>query len=244
MDPTFVIVIVAFFAIDAVVVAVVMMGRRKVAQFEQDCRDRGWTVERQGPGFYQRISGSTGGISWVYLYEQRNYNSATSSSSGSGMRLGRISTESASLPGEVVLVLPHLARSGQVGVIFQSLDKLGGIGRTVLQLFVTRVLEGDDSDVATFSRIQDVQAGSDGFRQVYSVLATSQDAADKVLRRGESALMAAAGDPLMADWNKHMVCLFWRKGIVLPAEKQIDSAARLEALATLLSGLADSLKGW
>jgi len=239
MNPT-VIVVLSILALSVVLSVVwAAVGARRVTAFEQACRERGWTVERVGQGFGQRISGSTAGISWRYDYLQDSYRAARRDTDE--VHTGLLSVESAALPGEVVLILPRWGRPGQVAGVFNSIGKLGLVGRMVLETFVTRVLGGESSDLEMFTKLAPVQAGSEAVRQSYVVLATGEEVAERVLRRGESALVAFAANP--ASQRGRVPILLWRKGLALPVERHLNRIERLEALVNLITGLANAVKG-
>jgi hypothetical protein len=228
----------------AIGLSVSLLSQRKLAQFEQACRERGWQVERGGGrAFDQRISGTTGGINWQY--EFYSYQSGTTSSaSRSSTRFGRWHTDAASLPGQVVLIIPSSGRAGQLDQTIQAMDKLGGLGRTLIEMFVTKGLKGDPSDVDLFMRLQHVQAGSEALRQKFTVLATGEDAAAKLLSQGEAALIEYVMNPTLKGVQRQVSVLLWGHGLTLPVERLITDINVMDAMVNLGAALANSAKGW
>ena len=238
MNSTAIIVVALFAAMCAFAAVAAVLGARRVAAFEAACRARGWQVGPSGHGPGQRISGSTGGVSWTYTYVQDVDRAARWRTDE--VHTGLLVVESATLPGEVVLILPRRGRPGQIGGVFRSLGRLNRIGRLVFETFITRVLGGDASDVEQFDALTPAPAGGEAFRQAFTVLATSEQTAGQVVRRGEAALVAFAADPLSR--HGRVPILLWRKGLVLPVERHLNRVERLEALVNLVAALASAVQ--
>jgi hypothetical protein len=241
-----VLIVVVIVLILGVVVVGNLVGQRRVAQFEQACRDRGWQVERgTGRAFDQQISGTTSGIDWQYEYYRYQRGSSTgSATSTSETRFGRWQCTSPALPGQVVLILPAGGQSGQFGTMLKSMDSFGGIGRMMLELFVVKGLRGEPSDVDLFMHLKEAQAGSEPFRAQYTVMSTDAEAAAKLLRHGEMALMDYGMNPALKPAQRRTGVLLWSKGLMLPVERLITDIALMDALVTLGAALANSVKGW
>lgn len=237
--------VIGFIAV-VVVLSVVLsvQSSRKIAQFEQSCRDRGWEVTRgEGPGFGQQISGSTSGVGWHYEFA-RYTRGATNRGNRTAAQSAQLRVDSVNLPDDIVLLMPRNAQASQLGQTIQAMNQFGGLGHTLIELLVVQGLHGDQADVDRFLKLQPAQSGSDALRAQFSVLATSEDAAARVLGRSEPALLNFAGDPSLKTAQHAATVLLWSKGLTLPIERQITDVVQLEGLVNLVVALANSVKGW
>jgi len=233
-----------FAAIIILIIVAGVQGRRRIAQFEQACRDRGWVVTRgDRPGFSHTISGSTGGVGWRYDFF--NYSrGSTRRGNRSQTQSARLLVDSVNLPGEIVMVMPRNAQASQLGQTIQAMNQFGGLGRKLIELLVVEGLNGDMADVDNFLRLQPAMSGSEALREKYSVLATREDTAAQVLERCERPLLEFVSDPALSTEHRAASMLLWSKGLTLPIERQISDVTKLEGMANLAAKLANSIKGW
>jgi hypothetical protein len=224
------------------VIVLVVAAQRKLAAFEKACADRGWLVERNfARGFSIRVSGSTGGVNWVYTFVRMG---RSGDSSTNRAQYGRVVVAAAALPDAAVVIVPQAQRSTQMGSMFTSFAKLGDFGRMIVELFVVNALGGDSSDVDTMMALRPVESGSDALRQQFLVLATGEEAAAQVLRRSEGALLDFASNQSIPAHRRQVTVLAWSKGLTLAVAESITDIDYLDALANLAAALANSARGW
>lgn len=223
--------------------AVSVFHTQRVVRFEQACRDRGWLVEHKGgPGDKRQISGSTGGTGWKYEFPLSSPN-PDDSDDFTEAQAAWLHVDCLSLPADIVLLMPRKTRAGQLGSAIQAMSWFGEIGHRLIELLVVQSLHGDRPDVELFMGLQPVQSGSDALREQFSVLATSENAAAKILGRRETALLQFAADPALRVAQRSATILLWSRGLVLPIERQITDVTQLEELVTLTIRLGGSFNG-
>src|SRR5262249_12083821 len=157
------------------------------------------------------------------------------------------------LPGDAVLLIPQASRSSEMSAIFTSYEKLGGFGRTVMELFVTNVLGGAAADADSLMAMRPVESGGDALRPKYTILATSEEIAAKVLGRGESALLdfaanpggtATPATPMAAARARQVSVLWWSRGLTLTVPEALTSISWLDTLTNLAASLSNAASGW
>jgi hypothetical protein len=218
---------------------------KKTARLEQQALERGWRYQglRQGSTESHNFSGETNHVPWQI--ESYYYHSSNNRSSSSA-RYTRWWTETVSLSGEVVLLIPNVGNTFQA---FSSMSAGGAVSGVIkglvgdlvqmfLNYFVTNVLHAAPEDARAFEGAQQVQAGSEALRQHYTVVATNALTASRFLDEDAEQMLL---ELVSAKWNdgqklQVMAVVYWQKGIQLVAEGQIVDIDKLEQIVRL--GLA------
>lgn len=228
------IMVMGWLVVGAVVLIAVTSQNRRRAALQEAALARGWTFdyERKGRRVTTRLGGNSSGVLWtievVYV--------RSSGSSGSGRTFTRWSTDRVTLPDEAVFVGPPM--SGNVPDSFDMNNPLVKFG---LRMTLRALLEDDPGDmVKVFDRIYRVDAGTDTFREHYTVLATDEEQAHVLVQALESPLI---------DWslghkkrNLPSVML-WGRGLLVKFNDRILDLARLDEIVQLGVRLAEAVEG-
>lgn len=215
-----------------------LFGSRK-GSFDEQCRERGWSVEGKGQGFDRRISGETDGIRWEYV---AIHYSVPAPQRGE-VSYTRWATADASLPaGDMVMIVPVGKRADQVTPVFKSIDKMKGFADTLADTIVVKRMGGDAHAAAEFLNMRIVSTGPDAVRKAFAVVATSEGAASGLLGKAEPALMGWAADPIFKSKLEVDGIYVWSKGLVIPVEKFAGDMERLDALVGLGASMAAAIR--
>jgi hypothetical protein len=109
-----------------------------------------------------------------------------------------------------------------------------------LRLLVTGFLHATPEDAKAFEDAQPVQVGSDLLRQHYTVMATSEMAAARLLDEDAERTLVemAAGQRSNRQKLQIVAVVYWSKGIQIAVNGQITEIEKLEYLVRLGLALA------
>lgn len=222
------------------------------ARLEQQALERGWEYQgsRKDITTIHSFSGRASDVPWQI---ESYYCESRSRIKFSLERYTRWSTEAAALSGEVVLLVPFTGKTYQA--FGPGIGVWGGVARLnssmfqeILHNFVTSVLHAAPEDAGTFDNAQLVQAGSEELQQHYTIVATSQKTAGRLLDEAAERVLLDLAPKKQRDGQKlrAIAVVYWHKGIQLIIDEQITDIGRLEQLVQCGLALASGQKssGW
>ena len=227
------IMVVGWLVVGGVVLIAVTSQNRRRAALQEMALSRGWTFdhERHGRRSATMLGGQSSGVSWII---EAVYVSS-SSSSGSGRSFTRWTTDRVTLPDEAVFIGPPMG-----GNMPDSFDVNNRLVRFGLRMTLRALLDEDPGDMSIFDRVYRVEAGTDTFREHFTVLATDEAQAQSLAEAVESPLI----DWTLGHKRRDMPTLmFWADGLLMKFNDRILDIARLDEIVQLGVRLTEAIEG-
>jgi len=225
--------VVSWLVVGTVVVIAVTSQKRRRAALQEAAASRGWTfaLEKKGRRSTTILGGESSGVSWtieaVYV--------SSSSSSGSGNSFTRWTTDRVKLSDEAVFIGPPMG-----GNMPESFDMNNSLVRFGLKMTLRALLDEDPGDMSVFDRIYRVEAGTDTFREHFTVLATDEERAHSLVQAVESPLI----DWTLGHKRRDMPSIMlWEHGLLVKFNSRILDMARLDEIVQLGVRLAEAVEG-
>jgi hypothetical protein len=208
---------------------------------------RGWTYDASMEVIPDQeehhFSGEKSGIQWKYDIELWH------DSGGDNKRFSRWHTESVTLPGEAVLILPNFGGATfQIGDSTQPLGQqtgmMGMVMNMLLKFLVTQVLQADASDAELLKGVRVVQAGGAMLREKYVIMGSDENSAGRLLDSdAETVLLEWAAQFNSRTHPKLTAIVFWQKGLSISIGYPTYDLNMVEKVVDLGLALASGQKG-